>query len=320
MSTTLSHRAATGRFASTLSLFLGTGFISGAIVHSAGVFAWYEFFLFCIGILLFTLGAYQQIRQGLITTVLPLPKFLGMTALLSVGIGILSGGIQHFLDTPQFATWMIALGLPIGGIMYLAREQLSLSRAQWTKVIVGYVAAGAALGILLLPVANFIAPSHGHTVASEQEFLRAMVPHHREAVTSSADILTRSENKAITDFARTVIEVQSFEIATMQSWHKTWFNEELTSARYRPMMPNLSSIERGPAAEQAYLRGMIAHHEAAVTMAKSVKDLQPRPELLGLADGIIATQQDEIGQLQALLKTNIDKNGDVAAEGSSHSH
>ncbi len=308
------------RFASTLALFLGTGFISGAIVHSAGVFAWYEFSLFCIGVALFTLGVYVQLRQGILSTKLPLSRYLLLTALLSVGIGILSGGIQHFLDTPRFAVWMVGFGLPLGGLMYILRENVQLTRSQWATTIAVYVTVAAALSLALTPVARYLEPSHGHSVASEQEFLRAMVPHHREAVTSSADILTRSQDTKLTDFARAVIEVQSLEIATMQDWHKAWFTTELTPARYRMMMPNLSAAERGPSAEQAYLRGMIEHHRAAVQMAESLKQLNPRPELVTLANNIITTQQDEIRFMEEMLEESVAKNGDVAVSGSPHQH
>ena len=55
------------------------------------------------------------------------------------------------------------------------------------------------------------------------------------------------------------------------------------------------------AADIAFLRGMIPHHRGAIQMAELVPDRTDRPELNQLADEIVATQQPEIEQMEAML-------------------
>jgi uncharacterized protein (DUF305 family) len=47
-----------------------------------------------------------------------------------------------------------------------------------------------------------------------------------------------------------------------------------------------------------FINAMIPHHEGAVVMAEDLKGKSTRPELLTLADEIIASQQAEIDQMQ----------------------
>ena len=54
-------------------------------------------------------------------------------------------------------------------------------------------------------------------------------------------------------------------------------------------------------ADIEFLQGMIPHHSQAVDMAELVRDATDRTELIDLADGIIATQSDEITVMSGLL-------------------
>lgn len=54
-------------------------------------------------------------------------------------------------------------------------------------------------------------------------------------------------------------------------------------------------------ADIEFLQGMIPHHSQAVEMAELVGDATDRTELVDLADGIIATQSEEITLMSGLL-------------------
>ena len=63
------------------------------------------------------------------------------------------------------------------------------------------------------------------------------------------------------------------------------------------MMAGLESKE-GAEFERAFLDEMIVHHEGAVAMAQMVLQKSQRPELLKLANEIIAAQTAEIGMMR----------------------
>jgi len=51
--------------------------------------------------------------------------------------------------------------------------------------------------------------------------------------------------------------------------------------------------------DAAFIDSMVVHHEGAVQMATELVENTERPELLAMADAIIATQSSEIAQMQA---------------------
>jgi uncharacterized protein (DUF305 family) len=56
--------------------------------------------------------------------------------------------------------------------------------------------------------------------------------------------------------------------------------------------------KEGAEFEQAFLKEMIVHHEGAVAMAQMVLQKSQRPELIKLANDIIAAQTTEITQMR----------------------
>jgi uncharacterized protein (DUF305 family) len=53
--------------------------------------------------------------------------------------------------------------------------------------------------------------------------------------------------------------------------------------------------------DRMWMEMMIRHHEGAIEMAETVKADGSDPEVLALADAVIAAQQAEIAEMQALL-------------------
>ena len=122
--------------------YSGISFISGAVNHgffsgerSLGTAA--------IGIVLFVLGAAMEHRltdseaepaqAGLLRT-------LVLGALLSIGLGFFTGGLQHFPDSPARSAWVVPLGFFIS-VLALA---LSTSHA-WQRGTTAYVLLVGAL-------------------------------------------------------------------------------------------------------------------------------------------------------------------------------
>jgi len=142
----------------------------------------------------------------------------------------------------------------------------------------------------------------GMMVSTDEEFITQMIPHHEEAIETSKIMLEKTENPELKKFLEDVVAAQSKEVEEMKVWHKEWFgNDYAATGKYMAMMPDLEKLS-GEAADQAYIEGMIHHHQGAIMMAESIKSFTKRPELLALADNIIKTQSAEIGLLKSWLK------------------
>jgi uncharacterized protein (DUF305 family) len=154
----------------------------------------------------------------------------------------------------------------------------------------------------------------GTMALDEQAFLAAMVPHHRSAVDMATLALVRTERPEIRRLARNIIAAQEAEISEMQSWHREWFGEELQTSGGAATgsmggmdhggmeMGGMETGDleglRGDAFDRAFLSMMIPHHASAIMMAENVLLSSPREQVVALAEGIIATQAEEIGQMQ----------------------
>ena len=71
--------------------------------------------------------------------------------MLSLGLGMLSGSIQH-LDFPHYAAVLLPLGVPVTLVAYMRRERLSLPPPQLWRLVattVGFTLA-LAFGLDLL--------------------------------------------------------------------------------------------------------------------------------------------------------------------------
>lgn len=65
---------------------------------------------------------------------------------LSFGVGMVSGGTQHYLDGPVYASFLIPLGLLLGYITFLMRENVRV--LQTRKILFAASAALLMFGVL----------------------------------------------------------------------------------------------------------------------------------------------------------------------------
>lgn len=124
-------------FFTFVALFIGTGFVSGSIVHMGeGINPW-DISLLAIGVILFVSGSvFQDIQQGMKRIRGEgIALFLLLSLLLSIGIGMASGGMQHFVDTPSYSAILIPIGLGIGFIAFVLKERIALTRKEWITIL-----------------------------------------------------------------------------------------------------------------------------------------------------------------------------------------
>ncbi len=330
-------------FVTFIAMFVGAGFISGGIVHLGDGFNWWDVSLLGFGVLLFVTGSYIQesiynkknLKDGGVLL------FLVYSLLLSIGIGMASGGLQHFVDTPGYSTYLIPIGLSIGLVAFILKQNIKLPQSQWLKLIPGALILALLLGSGLSYAARSMPTSwrqSGHTHNSESEgtdthdvmghvevnsdadFLVQMIPHHQEAVDTSAYVLTRTENSDLHNFSRGVIDAQTREILQMKEWQRKWYADfSASEGSYEPMMGDLTRL-KGQALDQVYIQGMIEHHRGAVIMADRIKSITQRPEIKKMAEDIIRTQNLEIRTLEGWL-TGISVRGmEDSQAGDVHAH
>ncbi|MDI9330577.1 MAG: plastocyanin/azurin family copper-binding protein [Alphaproteobacteria bacterium] len=113
--------------AAMLLKYSGISFISGAVNH--GFFSGERsLWTAAIGILLFVAGAVMahRLEDEAQETQSSLTRTLLLGALLSIGLGFFTGGLQHFPDSPARSAWVVPLGF------FLSIPALALSSSyEW---------------------------------------------------------------------------------------------------------------------------------------------------------------------------------------------
>ncbi len=149
-------------------------------------------------------------------------------------------------------------------------------------------------------------------------FAQSMIPHHNQAV-EMAEIALTSEAGASAEIQALATQIQGAqdpEVAQMTSMLEGWGQpmdmegmDGMEEMEGMASMDGMMSAEdmavltsvNGPEFDVAWATAMIAHHEGAVGMAQIVKAAGSNPEVLALAEAIIAGQQIEIDQMKAMI-------------------
>ncbi|MFE6836694.1 hypothetical protein ACFVFI_17915 [Streptomyces sp. NPDC057705] len=166
-------RSLAARYLGYVGYFVGAGLISGAVVHHPLDPDRYTR-IALYGALVFL--AATVLNEFLLTRERPgLPRVLvviGSSLLLSFGIGMLSGGLQHFDDFPARGAVLVPAGLVVSFIAYVIKD----AETPWHRVFsplgltVLAVAAVAYFGLRDVATSMETAPGgqgHSHGTAEE---------------------------------------------------------------------------------------------------------------------------------------------------------
>lgn len=146
-------------------------------------------------------------------------------------------------------------------------------------------------------------------------FAQMMKIHHEGALEMAQLATQQAESEEVKSLASEIEAAQMPEIELMESWLTDW-DEPLEPEGHEGMdmggmdMNGMSQEEvmadleqkTGPDFDNQFLTAMIAHHEGAVMMSEEELADGLDPQALELAQVIIDAQQDEIDQMQQLLK------------------
>lgn len=311
-----------------LMYFLGVGFLSGAIVHYPvnpslyGVIGAAGAIIFTIASILneWVTNKRHLLQEGVLKIVL-------YSLILSIGLGMISGGIQHFVDFPIYASYLVPAGFVISLLGYILNKEIKLD-AQHKLILVAKLAI---IAIPLFLILNFYAKGmtqaehndghgsetktekttnvpvqqgieHRMEIKDDKDFIMGMIPHHQEAVDVSEIIVKRSKNSEVKKTAQEIVNVQKKEIAMLQGWLKDWYGEDYTeNSEYKAMMATDYQAFPVEDIDAQYYSEMIAHHEGAIDMAKQIQSKTERTEIKEFTDAVIDTQSKEVDMMKKFL-------------------
>lgn len=144
--------------------------------------------------------------------------------------------------------------------------------------------------------------------AADIQFTMMMIPHHQQAVEMADMILAKEgiDDRVIT-LAAQIKAAQSPEIELMQSWLDDWGTSmgEMDGMSHGGMMSDadMQALQdaAGVEASRLFLDQMIAHHQGAIDMAQTEIDNGRNPDVITLAESIIASQTAEIATMKDIL-------------------
>ena len=144
-------------------------------------------------------------------------------------------------------------------------------------------------------------------------FAQMMIPHHEQAIEMSDIALdpTVGASTVVRDLATQIKGAQDPEITAMKGFLTAWGMSLTMDAGmdHSSMMSGMLSATdiaelsalRGTDFDRAWMAGMIAHHEGAITMAVDVEKGGKNLAVRALAGTITSSQEAEIAEMKKLL-------------------
>lgn len=122
-SNTVTKQSVEKAYISHLLRYVGVGLISGSIVHIGTLGGGYTRYVILItmGVAAFIIGTLLEKRNSESS----LTAFIAISVIMSIGVGMVSGGTQHYIDGPIYAAFLIPIGMAVGYFTFLFRDYKS---------------------------------------------------------------------------------------------------------------------------------------------------------------------------------------------------
>ncbi len=149
---------------------------------------------------------------------------------------------------------------------------------------------------------------------ASEDYLEGMIPHHEAALDMAKEYLRLSNNEELKLLAESIYKTQKDEIQLMErlkdeiddSGVKDTKKEQDFLTKYGELLSQHKTMNHTASTaqnvEQAFIDGMIPHHQMAVDMSRAILDSTDNDEVRRLAENIITTQEDEIKHMQEIRK------------------
>ncbi|MFI8825348.1 DUF305 domain-containing protein [Streptomyces sp. NPDC053431] len=139
-------------------------------------------------------------------------------------------------------------------------------------------------------------------------FAQMMIPHHEQALEMAKLADGRAADPEIKQLVGAIEKAQDPEIRKMRSWLEAWGRPESAGHAGHGMPGMMSDADmkalaaaKGKDFDRKFAELMIAHHEGAVSMAKTEQKDGKDAAAKKVADDVVRTQAAEIAQLQKIL-------------------
>ena len=254
-------------YLSTLALFVGTAFVSGAIVHTGNISELYKYLVIgIIGIGLFIAGSFVQesiinsknLQEEGVT------KFFLFSLMLSVGIGMISGGTQHFSDFPVYSSYLIPIGLIVSYLAFLLKNNFTFTK---NLVVIGLI-------FTVIAGAGFV------------------------GLNTYAKNLT---DQATKDKAA-LCKKSSFNPFTINAQASASHDETSCPTVINNNQVAMHDMDSMVTSNQSFLQNMIPHHQEAINTSYIIQATTQDPELKQFAGNVITNQNKEVKEMKEWYK------------------
>ena len=168
------------------------------------------------------------------------------------------------------------------------------------------------------PAASATTATNGTMAAmfndADVEFAQGMIVHHQQAIEMAELALDQGVGASpeVSDLAARIQAAQGPEIEMMTAWLNAWgqpVTMETSGGHEMSSMGGMMTAQEmdelatmsGRQFDAMCMEMMVRHHQGAIAQAQTVKTTGSNPEVLTLADQIIAAQTQEISEMESVL-------------------
>lgn len=143
-----------------------------------------------------------------------------------------------------------------------------------------------------------------NSASGDVAFIDSIVSHHQMGIHMAQMEVERGSRAEVKSMAQKIIDEQKQDISRLKTIRAQAAGSDSVMARMDMMsVPGMDSLmaARGQALDELFLRQMIAHHQGAVQMTRSMLPNISRRDLEQLANKMLTNQQQEVAQMQRML-------------------
>lgn len=139
--------------------FLGIGMVSSGIVLMPFNAIRYSLIL-SIGLILFIAGSIfnEVVINNHSLSVKESIKLVIISLALAIGIGMISGGISHFKESPIYVSYLIPLGIIVSCISFGMKNNYKLNRNEKTMLMLSLIFIAVILHFSIGILADYLIP------------------------------------------------------------------------------------------------------------------------------------------------------------------